>query len=90
MNALSFLITLAEKIVKQFIRDGSDQEINLNSKNKLVVLNKVTANSFPVDLFDSCEEEILNLMNADSFKRFKNGNLFQEFLKASETYSKLS
>jgi hypothetical protein len=41
---------------------------------------------FPSSLFAECATEISNLMAADSFKRFKQGDLFQEFMKASHAY----
>ena len=42
--------------------------------------------SLGVHLFDEGEEEVLNLLGADTFARFKQSELFQEFLSSAQAY----
>ena len=42
--------------------------------------------SLDVHLFDEGEEEVLNLLGADTFARFKQSELFQEFLNSAQAY----
>ena len=42
--------------------------------------------SLGVHLFDEGEEEVLNLLGADTFARFKQSELFQEFLNSAQAY----
>ena len=78
---------LGQEIYDKYIKSAAIEQVNLNSKNLRFVTELVSAGSFPPDLYISCAEEILSLMSSDSFKRFKDGNLFQEFLKASDSYT---
>ncbi len=50
---------------------------------------KIARTQFSPTLFVECATEIFNLMAADSFKRFKQGDLFQEFMKASHAYENM-
>ena len=42
--------------------------------------------SLGVHLFDDSEEEVLSLLGADTFARFKQSELFQEFLNSAQAY----
>jgi len=42
--------------------------------------------SLGVHMFDEGEEEVLNLLGADTFARFKQSELFQEFLNSAQAY----
>ena len=77
---------LGQEIYESFVKSAAIEQVNLNSKNVQYVAQRVKSKCFDPDLYSACSEEILALMNSDSFKRFKQGDLFQEFLKESETY----
>lgn len=79
-------VEMGREIWNQFVKPGAAEQVNLNSSNLKFVREHVENNQFPPNLFQSCMDEILALMSTDSFKRFKQGDLFQEFLKASESY----
>ena len=66
--------------------DTAVEEINIKGPVRKACLKKIREGKIDRDLFQSCFNDVMKLMERDSFKRFKQSTLFQEFLEEGETY----
>ncbi|GMH52581.1 hypothetical protein TL16_g01259 [Triparma laevis f. inornata] len=70
---------LARKVNYTFIREGAPAQINIPSKMREELFNKLESHSdkSPIDtaLFHTAQMEIYKIMNTDIFPRFKNSKL---------------
>lgn len=66
---------------KERSEDENDEE-----RLKRRIRRREKWSSLGVHLFDDGEEEVLNLLGADTFARFKQSELFQEFLNSAQAY----
>jgi hypothetical protein len=80
------LIDAAHKIYKQFIGDSAAKQVNIKGPTALQITQDINNNNIHVHMFDKAEEEILKLMSADSFARFKQSELFGQFLESADSY----
>ena len=62
--------------------NGSEEE----QRNRRRLQRRTKWSGLGVRLFDEGEEEVLNLLGADTFARFKQSELFQEFLNSAQAY----
>lgn len=83
----------AEEIITQYVRAGSDEEVNLPHTIKNGVLREFEATGSdeqpPETLFSSAEEEIFKLMERDAYARFKSspeavGAVVDEFFAGAD------
>lgn len=72
-------------LYNQFFGENSLMEVNVSYKMAERLRQRFERGDVDVDVFNETQAEIFKLMNQDSFKRFKNSQLFLRFVKA---YSK--
>jgi len=81
-------LALATSIVNQFVKEGANNQVNINA----IVREKITKNILKdkkaeQNSFSEAESHIISLMALDSFNRFKQSPLFQQFLDKADAYS---
>lgn len=72
---------LGQSIYDEYIQEAAPHQVNLDSHSQQMVADHVNRQEFTPDLYRSCATEILQLMNTNySFKRFKQSEMFKDFL----------
>ena len=73
----------AESIIKEFIAEDAKRQVNLpwNIRDSFKSVTYWTIQSFEI-----AKNSLIDLMDRDSYARFKSSPLFQEFLKEMEAY----
>lgn len=79
-------VQMARDMVKQFIGDTADRQVNIKGPTMMQIKNDLAANRVSVHLFDAAEDEVVKLMSSDSFARFKQSPLFQQLLDTVDSY----
>mmetsp|Transcript_8514 Transcript_8514/g.16278 ORF Transcript_8514/g.16278 Transcript_8514/m.16278 type:complete len:1011 (-) Transcript_8514:52-3084(-) len=74
-------------IYDNWVKKSAPYQVNLKGVVLKGVEDAIAANNFHVKMFHDAEEEIIHLMNADSFGRFKQSKLFAEFLEKMHSYN---
>jgi len=77
------------EIYNKYVDQNAPEQVNIPSDMREPITISVKKQEFPADLFDSALKEITKLMAKDSFRRFKNDNLFQLLLESIGSYSKI-
>eukprot|EP01137_Pigoraptor_chileana_P005231 Opistho-2@2825 len=80
------LLTKAKEIVQQFVVADAPQTVNLSAAVREKTLTEVASGHVNHNSFHTAHEAILKLMGMDSFQRFKQSQLFQEFVERAQTY----
>ena len=76
------LITLdARSIFDKFVSASASSQVNLFSTTRDRIASAIEHNIINKLTFEEAEEEILHLMDRDSFNRFKQSGMFQEALQ---------
>lgn len=79
----------AIRIVNHFIVPGSEtpEEINISGPIKVKLQKRILEDGdIQHDIFDDAQTKVMKMMERDSFKRFKETPLFQEFLTKADEY----
>ena len=66
--------------------DDDSTSLTEEERNRRRAARRQKWSSLGVHLFDEGEEEVLLLLGADTFARFKQSELFQEFLNSAQAY----
>jgi len=77
------------EIYNKYVDQNAPEQVNIPSDMREPITISVKKQEFPAELFDSALKEITKLMAKDSFRRFKNDNLFQLLLESIGSYSKI-
>jgi CRP-like cAMP-binding protein len=72
-------------IIEKYLKSSSPQEINVRGIMRDECIKKVDEGDYSFEAFSECAQEVQRVMERDSFKRFKQSNLFQEFLVAADS-----
>jgi len=80
----------AETIAKRYIDPNGDKAINVNHRNKKVIMKDLTAKKLTPESFEGAQNEIKKLMDQDSFQRFKKSTEFRDFLYETNSYVNVS
>ncbi|KAJ6251539.1 hypothetical protein M0813_14894 [Anaeramoeba flamelloides] len=75
---LSERIICAKSIIEKFVIENSESQVNIDSMTRTDILSKYGKQNYPLTLFNKAEDEILKLMETDSFSRFKRSPLFKK------------
>jgi len=67
-----------------YISPSSPRQINVRGPTQVQIIEDVEHGEITVNTFVQASDEILNLLRADSYPRFKQNQVFQEFLKDSD------
>ncbi|KAH3760409.1 hypothetical protein Pelo_7782 [Pelomyxa schiedti] len=57
-------------IYTHFVCEDSPQQINIPGTVLMEITSQVNSNNFPVDIYDSAQEEMKKMMQSDSFQQF--------------------
>lgn len=78
----------AIRIAEQYLRpETSKHEINIRGDTKRAILQSIDSGTADVGIFNAAASEVLKMIENDSFRRFKDSTLFQEFLEAGKGYT---
>ena len=80
------LLQKAVQIVEAYIAEDSKTPVNVMGDTRTEIEKKVTEGDVDHSTFITAEKEILDLLERDSFARFKQSDLFSEFLQDAESY----
>jgi CRP-like cAMP-binding protein len=80
----------AEELVQQFIAENAPEQVNINGESRHSIESQVRERRVTHRTFLNAEHEIMQLLERDSFARFKQSELFREFLAAAESYEEKS
>ncbi len=80
------LTLLAQQMMREYIVDGGDNQVNLPSKCRKEIESRIAKGVVDSDLFDQAQNEIVFLMSKDSFGRYheQNANVLPQ---ATQEYS---
>lgn len=76
----------ANEISHQFITEDAPEQVNIPARQREDLLAVLASDSYDATVFDEAQEEVVKLMGADSFKRFKKTQQFLEILEALGCY----
>lgn len=71
---------MAMEIYLKYIEVGAISEVNVNGQNRQYLIDRVLSRDFSPDMFNSAQAEVFALMETDAYSRFRQSNLFDEFL----------
>lgn len=77
----------ALQIFGEYIKEGSPNMINISSERRTELTAKIEKGIIEYDMFDIAKTDILNLVEQDTFVRFKDTKEFQAFLDKIGVYS---
>jgi len=77
----------AKKLAQHFIVDDSPEQVNIPESIRKDVVRKLQEGKISNTLFLQAQTEVLKLMSADSFKRFKETDNFQKLLAKVGSYA---
>ncbi|ETO05960.1 hypothetical protein RFI_31437, partial [Reticulomyxa filosa] len=80
-------IDMANIICNAFIADSADQQINISGRLKRNILRQVQDKNITENMFDDCLHCVITLIERDSFPRFKQSIMFQQFLSSVENFT---
>jgi CRP-like cAMP-binding protein/Ca2+-binding EF-hand superfamily protein len=89
INLHSKMAESAHTIQRKFIGDNAETQVNIKGPTALKISDDMAKGNIHIHMFDKAEDEILKLMSADSFARFKQSDLFEQFLESSDSYKHL-
>ena len=79
----------AQALFDEYASESAQTQVNLNSNNLRKIQAVITSGYAVRTSFDACRTEIENLMERDSFGRFKKSTFFQTFLSDIEIYQRV-
>lgn len=76
----------ANRIYRQYIAECAPRQVNIPASMRKEIDQMRQVGQASPTLYAEAREEVLNMMNRDSFNRFKNGPLFERLLQEVGTY----
>ncbi|CEF65783.1 Regulator of G protein signalling domain and Regulator of G protein signalling superfamily domain and Regulator of G-protein signalling, domain 1-containing protein [Strongyloides ratti] len=61
---------LGSQIIKRFILDNADEQINIDNVSRQIIIKTASRNEYPKDLFDQAYIQIENMLKFDLMPRF--------------------
>ncbi len=86
LDHVNALTNVANKIFQLYVATNAPLAVNLPSKIRLKTEERLKQNDIKRDVFDSAATEIYQVMNRDSFARFKLSSLWKEYVKHPERH----
>jgi len=80
------IVDVARSLCARFIDEQGEEQVNLPSPVRESCLKHVAEGRVTRDLFERAKQEVLKLMDTDSFKRFKQTPLFKQLLDRVGSY----
>ncbi len=72
----------ASEIATEFIGGSAPRQVNINGSTAIMVWERINQNQIKPALFDEAQIEIMKMLAADSFTRFKRSELFMQYLNS--------
>jgi len=81
------LLAAAQSIASEYIGEQAASQVNISSATLKLTQDRLAQlpESLSLNLFDEAASEILKMMQADSFARFKRHELFEKYLASGQT-----
>jgi len=87
-DAFKHLLTKrATFIYNEFVSPSAPRQVNIQGPTRKHVKEDIESGNITLSTFDKAEHEILALLSTDTFARFKQSQLFQQFLDSASTYT---
>lgn len=77
------VLEAAQHIVAAFISMQAPQQVNIDAQQRQIIEEQVASGHVTVTTFSMAEQEILALMERDSFNRFKQSAIFRDFVSCA-------
>jgi len=77
----------AQKLAGHFIKDDAPEQVNIPDQTRKDVMKKLEEGKVSNTLFIQAQAEVLKLMSADSWKRFKETDNFKKLLEKVGSYA---
>lgn len=77
---------MATEMCEKYFRDNAEQQVNVNDSQRSSVLKAVDARTVDANTFAAARKEVFQLMNRDSYKRFKGTQPFRDLLEELGSY----
>ena len=77
-----------KRIYLQFITEEAPEQINVSSAKTEEIVRLFETGDYSFGMFDKCRKEIYELMDKDSFPRFKMSESFEKMLRLFQVYNK--
>jgi len=74
-------------IYNEYVSPSAPRQVNIQGPTRKKVKEDIENGNVTLNTFDKAEQEILALLSTDTFARFKQSQLFQQFLDAASTYT---
>jgi len=74
-------------IYNEYVSPAAPRQVNIQGPTRKKIKEDVGDGNVTLNTFDKAEQEILALLSTDTFARFKQSQLFQQFLDAASTYT---
>ncbi len=70
----------ARHIYEEYVCENAPQQINISAKNKDRITALIKMGKIEVDIFQEAEVEVLNMLDRDNLRRFRNSSDFEIFI----------
>jgi len=77
----------ASFIYNEYVSPSAPRQVNIQGPTRKKVKEDIESGNVTLNTFDKAEQEILALLSTDTFARFKQSQLFQQFLDAASSYT---
>jgi len=74
-------------VYNEYVSPAAPRQVNIQGPTRKKVKEDIENGNVTLNTFDKAEQEILALLSTDTFARFKQSQLFQQFLDAASTYT---
>jgi len=74
-------------IYNEYVSPSAPRQVNIQGPTRKKVKEDIEGGIVTLNTFDKAEQEILALLSTDTFARFKQSQLFQQFLDAASSYT---
>jgi len=74
-------------IYNEYVSPAAPRQVNIQGPTRKKVKEDIESGNVTLNTFDKAEQEILALLSTDTFARFKQSQLFQQFLDAASSYT---
>ena len=74
------IVNLAKKIFQEYFGSSGDSSLNISYKNAKAVRDSFSSEDFSKTLFDEAYDDILLLLERDSFFRFRLSHAFKDYV----------
>eukprot|EP01095_Lingulamoeba_sp_RSL-Kostka_P008047 TRINITY_DN2636_c1_g2_i1.p1 TRINITY_DN2636_c1_g2~~TRINITY_DN2636_c1_g2_i1.p1 ORF type:complete len:235 (-),score=69.64 TRINITY_DN2636_c1_g2_i1:667-1371(-) len=78
-NEDSLLISKAKHILQTYLEEMSERQVNIDGDIRLEIINKIESNDLNVNMFNSAQDQIYQIMKTDSFRKFISSEKYRNY-----------